>query len=409
MSEWLDRLYPAITRKLSIDTSLDLEATELLDKLTSGLKTSEQELRALIEGKTCLVYGAGPSLSDTPLKVLGDRSLVHVAADGAARFFIENGMTPDVLVTDLDGGNDVIQACARNSIIVVHAHGDNMVQIRELIPSLLESKAKLILTTQTIPIGKVRNFFGFTDGDRAAWLCHEFGASEIILVGMDFGPEIGKYSKPYGTKVDLKRKELKLDIARQMIDRLASERSISASPWFSAGNDSFLDNQEVKKEFMEAAILQARKGMAEGGIPIGAVLVKGDRIISRGYNKRIQTGNRMMHAEMDCLGNALKNRGRSEVGGSTIYTTLMPCHMCAGAIIHYGIAKVVAADSKTFPNAKELLEREGISVADLDLEECRLMLEDYIENHEEYWSRISDDVVSSTQNKNQLRLGELYE
>jgi cytosine deaminase len=149
------------------------------------------------------------------------------------------------------------------------------------------------------------------------------------------------------------------------------------------GNDLLRDSSQ--QEFLEAAIAEARKSLAEGGIPIGAVLVKDGRIIGRGRNKRVQTRNRMNHAEIDCLADALEHNSRGDVGGSTIYVTHMPCAMCAGAIIHYGVSKVVAAESRTFPQAQGMLEHEGIGVLDLDHKECRLMLESFIENHKGYW------------------------
>ena len=139
-------------------------------------------------------------------------------------------------------------------------------------------------------------------------------------------------------------------------------------------------------EFLNAAIAEAVKGLNEGGIPLGAVLVKSGRIIGRGHNKSMQTGNRMTHAEIDCIADALEQNSRSAVAGSTIYVTHMPCAMCAGAIIHYGILKVVSADSKTFPQARGLLEWAKISVVDLDLPECRRMLGAYIEAHDRYWA-----------------------
>lgn len=408
IDEWLGVSYPAITRVLSIDPSLDAEATELLDNLTSGLRTSEQELRLMIKGRTCIVYGAGPTLPFTPCEVLRDKSLVHVAADGAGRLFLENGLFPDVLVTDLDGGSEVIHKCAQKSIIVVHAHGNNMDKIWKLVPELLASKAKLVLTTQTAPIGKVMNFFGFTDGDRAAWLCHEFDAGEIILAGMDFDSETGRYSKPDDAWINHERKVAKLKIGKLLMKRLAREADISTAPWSSTiegisaevAGGGLPGSRTLDQELLKAAIGEARKGMAEGGIPIGAVLVKKGKIIGRGYNRRIQTGNRMIHAEIDCLEDALKSSGRYNVKGSVIYTTLMPCHLCAGAIIHYGISRVVAGESKTFPHAREILESEGIRVADLDLEECRFMLEDFVKKHGEYWDEDSG---------NQKLLGGTYE
>lgn len=151
------------------------------------------------------------------------------------------------------------------------------------------------------------------------------------------------------------------------------------------GFDAPVKREKSRDRFMASAILEAKKSIRERGIPIGAVLVKNGEIIGRGSNQRVQTGNRMAHAEMVCLEDALRKNEREEVIGATIYTTLMPCHMCAGAIIHYGILKVVAAENKTFPNAQYLLEREDIKVTNLALVKCQLALGNYVKSHPEYW------------------------
>ena len=135
-------------------------------------------------------------------------------------------------------------------------------------------------------------------------------------------------------------------------------------------------------EFMREAIAQARQGLAEGGIPIGSVLVKNEVIIGRGHNRRVQNQNPIIHAEIDCLMNA----GRIGTYKDTVlYSTLMPCYLCSGAVVQFGIKKVVVGESKTFPGAKEFMESFGVSIIDCDLEECRLMMGNFIKGNPQLW------------------------
>ncbi len=121
-------------------------------------------------------------------------------------------------------------------------------------------------------------------------------------------------------------------------------------------------------KFMQAAIDEARKGLSEGGIPIGSVLVKDGNIIGRGHNRRIQENDPVIHAEIDCL----RNAGRIGVYKDTIlYSTLMPCYLCAGASVQFGIKKIIAGECETFKGAREFMESHGIEVINLDLDECK--------------------------------------
>ena len=134
--------------------------------------------------------------------------------------------------------------------------------------------------------------------------------------------------------------------------------------------------------FMRAAIEEARKGLEEGGLPIGAVLVRDDKILGAGHNKRIQDNNPVMHGETDCLTNA----GRiGSYKGTTIYSTLMPCYFCAGAIVQFGIKKVIVGESQTFPGAREFMEAHGVEVIDLNLQECIDMKNNYIQANPTIW------------------------
>lgn len=134
---------------------------------------------------------------------------------------------------------------------------------------------------------------------------------------------------------------------------------------------------------MKEAMNQARKSLSENGIPIGSVLVSGNKIVSVGHNKRVQEDNPILHGEMDCLVNA----GRIGTFKDTvIYSTLMPCYMCAGTIVQFKIPKVIVGESETFSGAKEFMIRHGVEVIDLDLDECKVMMQKFIDSNPEIWN-----------------------
>jgi cytosine/creatinine deaminase len=136
-------------------------------------------------------------------------------------------------------------------------------------------------------------------------------------------------------------------------------------------------------KYMLEAIAEARKGLAEGGIPIGSVLVKDGKIIGRGHNKRVQELNPILHAEIDCLQNA----GRIGTYKDTIlYSTLMPCYLCSGAIVQFGIKKVYAGESETFPGGKEFMESMGVEVINLNLDECKNLMKEFIAKNPTLWN-----------------------
>ena len=137
--------------------------------------------------------------------------------------------------------------------------------------------------------------------------------------------------------------------------------------------------------FMLAAIEQARLGQAEGGIPIGSVLVYRDKIIGRGHNRRIQRGSAILHGEMD----ALENAGRQPASvyrECTIYTTLSPCSMCSGAILLYGIPVVVIGENQTFAGEEKLLESRGVNVTVLQNPECIRLMKEFIAANPGLWN-----------------------
>lgn len=142
--------------------------------------------------------------------------------------------------------------------------------------------------------------------------------------------------------------------------------------------------------FLRAAIDEARLGLAEGGLPIGSVLVRGNEIIARGHNRRVQNGDPMAHAEIDCLTRA----GRQKTYKDTVlYSTLMPCFLCSGAVVQFGVPKVIVGESVNFPGgagkggrSPDFLRSHGVDVIDLHDQECIEMMGTFIREHPELWN-----------------------
>jgi len=137
--------------------------------------------------------------------------------------------------------------------------------------------------------------------------------------------------------------------------------------------------------FMLAAVEQARAGLAEGGIPIGSVLVHGDKIIGRGHNRRVQSGSPVLHGEMDALENAGRQPARI-YRACTIYTTLSPCSMCSGAILLYGIPRVVVGENQTFQGEEEHLRSRGVDVTVLQNPDCIRLMREFIAARPGLWN-----------------------
>ncbi len=136
-------------------------------------------------------------------------------------------------------------------------------------------------------------------------------------------------------------------------------------------------------DFMQAAIDEAKIGLSQNGIPIGSVLVLDGKIVGRGHNKRVQDNDPITHAEIDCL----RNAGRvGNYRNTVLYSTLMPCYLCAGAVVQFGIKKVFAGESKTFPGAKEFMESHGVEVIDINSDECVQMMKDFIDKNPKLWN-----------------------
>jgi cytosine deaminase len=147
--------------------------------------------------------------------------------------------------------------------------------------------------------------------------------------------------------------------------------------------------------FLQAALEEAKLGLAEGGIPIGAVIVHQGRIIGRGHNRRVQRGSAILHGEMDAFENAGRQPG-SVYRESVLYTTLSPCAMCSGAILLYGIPKIVVGENRTFMGEEELLRSRGVQVDVLQDATCVELMRSFIANRPELWSEDIGVVAGSS-------------
>jgi uncharacterized Rossmann fold enzyme len=173
-------------------------------------------LQRKIARRHVMVIGAGDSLIQNIKFIKKNRKFVKIVEDGATQALIENHIKPDVVVTDLDGDTSFLRKAERvGAIIVVHSHGDNIEELKKIVPTL----RRVIGTTQVMPVENVYNFGGFTDGDRCVFLADEFGAEEIVLVGMEFGDRIGKHSKKVVKNIQLKRDKMK--VGKRLLEMLA--------------------------------------------------------------------------------------------------------------------------------------------------------------------------------------------
>jgi len=221
--------YQEICSLLELEPKADRTATKFLSTLltTKQVRRATKILEKIIRGKLVLLFGPGPSLEESLQQLeqtdcLKERGGVIVAVDGAAQALLTYGVSIDVLVTDLDGSFGLLQKNPlEGTIKVIHAHGDNISKLQAL-ESLVQKEA-VIGTTQTKETRKVKNFGGFTDGDRAAYLAANFQAKTIVLFGFDFGSTVGRYSKPDATTESFKaseRKLVKFKIAKKLLERL---------------------------------------------------------------------------------------------------------------------------------------------------------------------------------------------
>ncbi|MEM2094404.1 MAG: 6-hydroxymethylpterin diphosphokinase MptE-like protein [Candidatus Bathyarchaeia archaeon] len=211
LSLWL-ACYREIVRKLSLSWDRDQEAADILSSLLDEDFIPLEKVREAVLGRNVLIFGAGPSLVQDLLNLLQASLLDRfclITADGATSALLKQNIRPNLIVTDLDGDvEDQIHASKEGSIVIVHAHGDNIPALRKYVSKLRNRLG----STQVQPRRGVYNFGGFTDGDRAAFLSIYLGANTVTLAGMDFGSEIGGYSKPKPYSKEMKIEKLRIGL-----------------------------------------------------------------------------------------------------------------------------------------------------------------------------------------------------
>ena len=204
ISGW-EKRYFSILKELNYSEKKDKESAAILDSILRKTDTIEK-IREIIQGKTVFVIGSGPSLSIAIPKLKKLKKSIKIAADSSLKPLIDNGIIPDIIVTDLDGDEDTIKKISKTkSIFVIHAHGDNIEKLQ-----MVKKMKNCIGTTQTNPFNKIQNFGGFTDGDRGVFLASHFDAKKIILFGMDFGNQVGKFSNTKRSDREIKLKKLEI-------------------------------------------------------------------------------------------------------------------------------------------------------------------------------------------------------
>lgn len=222
--------YPRILKKFGYSREGDIRAEKVLHRLLDKRGLTFDAIKPILENRTTIIYGAGPSLPED-ISVVAKKPdsglFIHVAADGAAYALLEHNILPRIVVTDLDGLDlDIlIRLHSLDTIFAVHAHGDNIDLIEKLVPKIAD---KVVGTTQSVPSAPLINTGGFTDGDRAVCFVEAAKPRRILLAGMDFGPVIGKYSKPFLDKdivaPTVKRK--KLEVAKEIVEWIVETTSI---------------------------------------------------------------------------------------------------------------------------------------------------------------------------------------
>jgi len=204
ISGWKKR-YFTILKEMNYSEKKDKESALILDSILKKTDSIEK-VKEIIQGNTVFVIGSGPSLSIAIPKLKKLKKSIKIAADSSLEPLIDNGITPDIIVTDLDGNEDTIKKISKTkSIFVIHAHGDNIEKLQ-----MVKKMKNCVGTTQTNPFNKIQNFGGFTDGDRGVFLASYFDAKKIILFGMDFGNQIGKFSNTKKSDREIKLKKLKI-------------------------------------------------------------------------------------------------------------------------------------------------------------------------------------------------------
>jgi 2-amino-4-hydroxy-6-hydroxymethyldihydropteridine diphosphokinase len=208
--------YQNVRQQFGYSTEKDQEAANVLSRLIKRKALDIKLLQRKIAGRNVLAIGAGDSLISNIKFIKKNRKFVRIVADSATRVLIENHIKPDIVVTDLDGDALFLRKAERaGAIMVVHSHGDNVEELKKFVPTFRH----VIGSTQVMPVENVYNFGGFTDGDRCVFLADEFGAKEIVLVGMEFGDRIGHHSKKIVKNIGLKKEKMK--VGKRLLEMLA--------------------------------------------------------------------------------------------------------------------------------------------------------------------------------------------
>jgi len=214
-SGWRKR-YSDILKEFKYSEKKDKESAILLNSILKKSNINEK-ITNLVKGEVVFVIGSGPSLSTAIPKLKNFKKPIKIAADSSVKHLVENGIIPDIVITDLDGDENTLKKIAKTkSIFVVHAHGDNTEKME-----LVKYFKNCIGTTQSKPFSKIQNFGGFTDGDRGVFLANHFEAKRIILFGMDFGNRIGKYSNTKKTEREIKL--MKLNKGKLLLEWLSTD------------------------------------------------------------------------------------------------------------------------------------------------------------------------------------------
>ncbi|MDH3780558.1 MAG: DUF115 domain-containing protein [Nitrosopumilus sp.] len=214
ISGWKKR-YSDILKEFKYSEKRDRESAMLLNSIIKKSDVNEK-ITNLVKNKTVFVIGSGPSLSTAIPKLKNFKQSIKIAADSSVKPLVENGIIPNIVVTDLDGDVNTFKKIAETkSIFVVHAHGDNIEKLE-----FAKEFKNCIGTTQSKPFSKIKNFGGFTDGDRGVFLANHYGAKRIILFGMDFGDRIGKFSNT--KKSERKTKLMKLKRGKYLLEWLST-------------------------------------------------------------------------------------------------------------------------------------------------------------------------------------------
>lgn len=261
---------------------------------------------------------------------------------------------------------DVVAKCGRPEIVTLWQNPKKDSKFQKAL------KEGRVMSVHQAVVGSKKDFaeVGFVDEGHIALLIFPKSLKEYSgrrIVGVDY--DLVEQPEMQGKPVTVKKSPAASGKAAKESQKPAAKEK--------PRKESKLD------PFMLAAINEARKGLEEGGIPIGSSLVRKGKLVAVGHNKRVQDNDPVTHGETDCL----RNAGRlGSFRGCTLYSTLMPCYFCAGAAVQFGIKKVIVGESRNFPGAPEFMRQHGIEVIDLDLQDCYEMMAKFIRENPKLWN-----------------------